>query len=191
MFLGGRTASPPTPVRELYAVSRRSARTSDLYVQELARREAYGGREAEPDTPAHIGAALHEQIGAPLYEETRLLVGTIERGIYAVPSTAETICLGSFPDGGGSCGRPTRHGVRVDYEAADDDSSLLVYGIVGDDVESVEVVVGGQMREAELGENGCRLAITDGGPQQLQELILRLHGGATDKLNLHIANRLK
>ena len=99
--------------------------------------------------------------------------------------------LGSFPHGGGSCGRPTRHGVRVACNAADDDSSVLLYGIVGDDVESIEVVVGAQVREAELGKNGYRLAVADGGRQQLQELILHMHGGATDTLNLHIPNRLK
>jgi hypothetical protein len=50
---------------------------------------------------------------------------------------------------------------------------------------SVEVVVGGQARDAELGENGYRLAI-EGGRHQLQELLLHLHGGATDTLNLQI-----
>jgi hypothetical protein len=107
MFLGGDAASPPTPVRELYAVFRRSARPSDLHVQQLARQDAYGGSDIGPDTPAHLQDAFRAQIGAPLYVETRLLVGTIERGIYAVPTTAEAICLGSFPDGGGNCGRPT------------------------------------------------------------------------------------
>jgi hypothetical protein len=181
----------PTPISALYAVFRRSALASDLHVQELARSDLDDGLEVERHVPADVLAAFQEQLGAPVYDQTRLVVGTIERGIYAVPTTAEAICVGSFPLGGSGCVRPTRHGVCVDYDAADDDSSFLLYGIVGDDVASVEAVVGGQTREAELGENGYRLEVPDHGPDQLQELILHFHGGATDRLNLHIPNPLK
>lgn len=191
VFLERDGEGSPTPIPKLYAVFRRSALASDLHVQELARSDLDVGPEVERHVPADFLAALQEQIGAPLYDQTRLVVGTIERGIYAVPTTAEAICLGSFPYGGSGCERPTRHGVCVEYDAADDDSSFLLYGIVGDDVASVEAVVGGQTREAELGENGYWLEVPDNGPDQLQELILHLHGGARDTVNLRIPNQLE
>jgi hypothetical protein len=178
MFLGGDAEDKPTPVRELYSVFRRSATPSDLYVRQLARRDTHGGLiDEEPDTPPHIRSAFREQIGTPLYDDTRLIVGTTERGIYAMPTTADAICLGSFPDGGGGCGQPGPHGVKIGWDDASGDSPFLLYGIVGDDVSSVEVVVDGRRREAELGENGYRLVL--GRRPQLKEAILRLHGGAT------------
>ena len=178
MILGG-DADRPKPVRELYAVFRRSARPSDLYVQRFARRDAPGDLPEEADIPADMRSALSEQIGTPLYDDTRLIVGTTERGIYAVPTTADAICLGSFPVGGNGCGQPGPLGVEVEWDEADGDSPFALYGIVGDDVSSVEAVIDGRRREAELGENGYWLVLEDGGRHQLQEVILRLHNGAT------------
>jgi hypothetical protein len=187
MFLRG--DAEPTPVRELYAVFRRSAQPSDLFVQQLARRDAPSDLSDEDLRLPHI-QSVRELLGTPLYDDTRLIVGTTERGIYAIPTTAEAVCFGSFPDGGSGCGQPGPHGVRIEWDDPDDGSSFLLYGIVGDEVESVEALVGGRAREAELGENGYRLEVADRGRDQLQELILHLHGGATDTLNLHISNRL-
>jgi hypothetical protein len=189
IFLEGDGEASPTPISELYAVFRRPALTSDLHVREVARSDL--DVDPEGHVPADVLAVYQEGIGAPVYNQTRLVVGTIERGIYAVPTTAEAICVGAFPLGGCGCERPTGHGVCVHYDAAEDDSSFLLYGIVGDDVASVEAVVGGQTREAELGENGYRLDVPDHGHAQLQELVLHLHGGAKDTLNLHIPNRLR
>jgi len=191
MFLEKDGEGPPTPVSELYAVFRRSALASDLQAIKHARWGLEPHLQLEGHVPADVLAAFREELGAPLYDQTRLIAGTIERGIYAVPTTTEAICLGAFPLGGSGCERPTRHGLCIEYDVADDDSSFLLYGIVGDDVSSVEAVVGGQRREAELGENGYRLEVFDHGPDQLQELILHLHGGATDTFNLRIPHQLE
>ena len=165
---------------------------SDLRVQLLARRDAYGGLEEEPDMPAKTRSAFRDQLGAPLYDRTRLLVGTARRGIYALPTTAEAICLGSFPDGGGSVGLPGPHGLRVAFDDdANEASPFRLYGIVGDDVASVEVIVDGGVREAELGQNGYWLVIEDGQREQLEELILRLHGGTTHVLPLRVQHPLR
>jgi hypothetical protein len=112
-FLGGDAESPPAPIRELNTVFRRSARPPDVFVRQLAKADGRGGLEQELDTPEQIRSAFSAQLGAPLYDDRRLIVGTAERGIYAVPTTAEAICLGLFPNGGGSCGLPGPHGVLL------------------------------------------------------------------------------
>ena len=184
VFLGGDAEDRRRPIRELYAVFRRPARPGDLYAQEHARGDQHGFLGEEADIPPHMRSVFEQQIGAPLYDETRLIVGTTERGIYALPTTADAICLGAFPNGGGGCGQPGPHGVQVEWDEASADSPFVLYGIIGDDVSSVEVVVDGSRREAELGENGYRIVFEDGDRQQLQEVILRLRGGATHVLPL-------
>src|SRR5690349_11737697 len=108
MFLRRDEGVPPKPIRELYAVFRRPAGQNALYVQQLARRDPPGGLGEEHDMSMrpHIRSAFSEGIGTPLSDDTRLTVGTTERGISAVPTTADSICLGAFPDGGTSCGQP-------------------------------------------------------------------------------------
>lgn len=181
VFLGGH--AEPTPVRELYAVFRRSAQPSDTFVQQLARRDA----ACDPADEQFLGPVFRlsrEHLGIPVYDDTRLIMGTTERGIYALPTTAEAVCLGSFPDGGGSCGPPGPHGVCINWEGPDDGSPFRLYGIVGDEVSSIEARVDGRPLEAELGENGFCLELERGGDHQVQEVILHLHDGATRVLPL-------
>lgn len=185
IFLRRDEGVPPTPVRELYAVFRRPALPNDLRVQQLARRDSpFSLIEPGIGMPPHIRSAFREGIGTPRYDDTRLIVGTTERGIYAVPTTSDSICLGSFPNGGSGCGQPGPHGVQVEWDEASGDSPFLLYGIVGDDVSSVDVVIDGRRLQAELGENGYWLVLDDADRQQLREVILRLDGGGTHVLPL-------
>ena len=57
----------------------------------------------------------------------------------------------------------------------------IVYGMVGDDVASVELVVDGKHERAQLGENGFALEIPDAPDKTLEELVLKHHDGSVTK----------
>ena len=53
-----------------------------------------------------------------------------------------------------------------------------VYGMVGDDVASVDLVVDGKHERAQLGENGFALEIPDAPDKTLERLVLKHHDGS-------------
>jgi hypothetical protein len=149
-------------------------------VQKLARADGL------LDSVGDLGRA-GASLGRPLYADTRLIVGSVGNGVYALPTTTGGVCVGAVPNGGGGCtgrgGGP--HGLSVDYDAPSDGHPFRLYGLVGDDVVGVDAVVGGVARQAKLGENGFRIELTDAGWDQLGRLILHLRGGATETVALH------
>jgi hypothetical protein len=54
----------------------------------------------------------------------------------------------------------------------------IVYGMVGDDVTSVDLVVDGKRERAQLGENGFALEIPDAPNKTLGKLVLKHHDGS-------------
>ena len=54
----------------------------------------------------------------------------------------------------------------------------IVYGMVGDDVASVDLVVDGKHERAQLGENGFALEIPDAPDKTLEKLVLKHHDGS-------------
>jgi hypothetical protein len=167
MFLGGESV-PQTPVRDLYAVFRRPASPIDLAVRQLVTRDMYFELD-DDETPPDIRSAFRA-MGTPLYDDARLLVGTTESGVYAVPTTGDAICLGALPDGGGSCGQPGRHGVFVAFDSPSVGSPFRLYGMVGDDggqlrvggrVGAVEDVLGAEAGESAVEEAAETQRIVD------------------------------
>jgi hypothetical protein len=171
--------SPPPTAQELYGVFRRPPWSSDVAAQQLARADALLDSVGEPGL---AGASL----GRPLYADTRLIVGNVGDGVYALPTTSGAGCVGAVPNGGGGCGGPVQglHGLSVEYDAPSGGLPLRLYGLVGDDVRRVDVVVDGVPRQAELGENGYRIELADAGWNQVSKLVLHLRSGATEAVPL-------
>lgn len=180
MFIRKADGNLPTTPREVYAVFRRPPRSSDVAMQKLARADGL------LDSVGGPGRAV-ASLGRPLYADTRLIVGTVGDGVYALPTTTGAVCVGAVPNGGNGCtgtgGGP--HGLSVDYDAPSDGRPFRLYGLVGDDVVGVDAVVGGVARQAELGENGYSIELADAGWDRLSKLVLHLHGGATETVALH------
>jgi hypothetical protein len=180
IFIRKADGSLPTTPQEVYAVFRRPPRSSDVAMQKLARAD---GLLDSVGGPGLAGASL----GRPLYADTRLIVGSVGDGVYALPTTTGAVCVGAVPNGGSGCtgtgGGP--HGLSVDYDAPSDGRPFRLYGLVGDDVLGVDAVVGSVARQAELGENGYRIELADAGRAQLSKLVLHLRGGATETVALH------
>ena len=176
IFWVGTNAAPPPP-HELYAVFRRAPRSSDVEVRERARGDAFLGSVGDHSVE---GASL----GTPMYDNTRLVFGGIRDGVYALPTTNGAVCLSAFPNGGGGCGLPGPRGLSIGYDDAIDGQPFRLYGLVGDQVRGVDVVVSGVTQHAELGENGFRLQLADARWGQLHNLVLHLRSGATEAVPL-------
>jgi hypothetical protein len=176
-FWGGGESHQPKPVRDLYAVFRRAPQTRDLRTQEIARADAYGDSLDDGST----GTA---PLGTPVYSETRLVSGTLNHGVYALPTTTQAVCTGALPNGGGSCGEPGPHGLTVAFDDPGHGLPLRLYGLIGDEVRNVDLVAAGATHHAELGENAYGVELRGVRSTQLERLILYLGAGGTDALSL-------
>ena len=78
---------------------------------------------------------------------------------------------------GGTCGRPTTNdGLMLAGQMLG--RVAIVYGMVGDDVASVDLVVDGTPERAQLGENGFAVEIPDAPDKTLEKLVLEHHDGS-------------
>jgi hypothetical protein len=177
MFFSHADGSAPKAPHEVYRVFRRASLASDVRVGKRARADALLDLG-----PAHTGARA--SLGSPVYGDTRLVLGTTDDGVYALPTTSDGVCVSAFPDGGGGCTGTVSglHGLTVDYDGSS--HGLRIYGLVGDDVVGVDVVVDGVTRHAEFGENGYRLELADRRWQQVRSFVLKLRDGTTDAIPL-------
>lgn len=161
----------PRPVRELYAAFRRPQNDADRAAAELVRR-------------------LGTLTGLPIEfdeAEGRLLLAGLGGDhdlIYAVPVGVDRLAYAVLPNGGGEAGtRPGPDGLLLmqnQTEAMD----LVVHGMVGDEIESVDLVVAGATHGARMGENafGLRLERTHEADQE--RLVLHRRDGTTNEIGL-------
>jgi hypothetical protein len=163
MFVG---PGKPLPVRDLYGIFRRRATAADIAVAAVARDDGY-----EDD-----------ELGRPLYDQTRLLFGTRTQGVYALPTSTDAVCVSNFPNGGAGCGEPGPHGLTVDFDEASGQTPFVLYGLVGDDVQSVDFVFAdGGLRHAEVRENAYYVQMP-GQQTDPDRFILHLRNGVSDVL---------
>jgi hypothetical protein len=177
IFLDGGEISgsaEPTSPQDLYAVFRRASNGEDLRVRETATEDSFVDSAGNDPTESALGEAM--------YGETRLVSGTPGNGLYAYPTTKDAVCVGHMPNGGGACGDPGPHGLTVGYDEPADGEPFITYGLVGDDVRSIDVVIDGITHHAEVRENGYMLEVPAGRGGQTEHLILHLRDGTTDDL---------
>jgi hypothetical protein len=177
IFLGGGEISgsaQPTPPRDLYAVFRRASNGEDLLVRETARDDSFADSFGNDPTESALGE--------PMYGETRLVSGTPGNGLYAYPTTKDAVCVGHMPNGGGACGDPGPHALTVGYDEPADGEPFVAYGLVGDDVRSIDLVIDGITHHAEVRENGYMLKVPVSQGAEIEHLILHLSDGTKDDL---------
>jgi len=168
---GTKSAPPP----DLYAVFRRK-QTDD---------EAKIAPEVVADSPCSMPLPLrdkHMDLGKPIADNARILlrgVGSGDDRLVAVPTTADSVAIAVFPSGGGTCTRPSDNGLII---GGDDQGSL--YGMVDDGVRSVDVIAGGQLHHADMGENGFSVVLPRGAQEHLDKLVLHKADGSKAELPL-------
>lgn len=159
------TDEEPAQPHELYGVFSRAGTDRDA----PARSWAEG-------VQANLGPTV-------LVEEARLLLdraGLAEEDLVGAPTTDGAVCLALLPGGSGGCGKAIEFGLQVNGEQRD--GRLLVYGLVADEVQGVEVTASGDRRKARMGENAYACELPS--DAELDELTLRLAGGAVETVRL-------
>jgi hypothetical protein len=169
---GGGGATRPEPAQALYAVFHRPLDAGDRAAAAFARSDdiLLPGEESGPAAG---------QLGRPLYSDTRLVGGTTGHGLYATPTTSGAVCTRVFPNGGGGCGLPGPHGVTLGWDDPADGSPGELYGMAGDDVRAVEIVLDGKHRTVAVENNAYLIEIPRAGRGDFGSIVLRLTDGTT------------
>jgi hypothetical protein len=163
------------PIKVLYSVFSRPRNDAHRQASELAARwgalDMGGDLEEEMDRPPGVSeedwrASLP---GEAIEEEGRLLLqglGTEEGMVYAAPTTNDHVCHTLLPNGGGGCGAPGPDGLDLHW-VYQPSRPLVVYGLVGDEITSVDVVIAGQTYAARMGENAFGIRVEGAKPNEL------------------------
>jgi len=147
-----------TPVKKLYGVFRRSQTSREVGI-------------APPCSMAGAG----QDRGEPIRGLTKILlrgVGPHQNALIAQPMTSDAVALGLSPDGSASCGAAPMTADGLILAAELQDGVAVVYGMVGDGVDSLDLVVDGVRHHARLGENGFAQEIPDASGKVLERMIL-------------------
>ena len=160
----------PTPVRELYSVFQRPRSEADLRAEPLAAVSwtGLGPGDVSPDEGRVFLAGLGDGLDT----------------IFAAPFGEDRLAVAVLPNGGGSWGaRPGPDGLFLmctQLETGD----LVVHGLVADSVESVDLVVAGVTREAQMGENAFGLWLEQTHEADQERLVLHRRDGTTNEIGL-------
>jgi hypothetical protein len=158
------------PVKELYRVFRRSQSRSEVEIKPQMAVDAACSAHGGPDSA---------QYGRTITRLGRILLSDVGRShdvLVAVPTTTDLVTV-ALSGEGGTCGRPmTGDGLMIALQVFG--RVAIVYGMVGDDVASVELVVDGEHQRAQLGENGFAIEISDAPNKTLEKLVLQHHDGS-------------
>jgi hypothetical protein len=161
----------PRPVREVYGAFRRPQNDADRVATELVRRlGTLTGLDIEFDDVD--GRLLLEGLGGD------------HDLIYAVPVAVDRLAYAVLPNGGGQSGaRPGPDGLLLmqnQTEAMD----LLVYGLAGDEIESVDLAVAGVIHEARMGENAFGLRLEHTHEADVERIVLHRRDGTPNAIGL-------
>ena len=165
VFDGGKSPSPES----VYGVFRRPANEDDRAAAQTARSSGVltGLGGPEPD-----------------YSKGRLMEGTPQTGIFAVPMPDDTVCIAQLPEGGGGCGSVSAHGLTADYDEGYGGDPFRMYGLAGDEVQGIDLVLSGIPHAATVGANGYELSIPGGRAEDIDQIIIHLRSGARDVIDL-------
>jgi hypothetical protein len=158
------------PVKKLYGVFRRSQSRGEAEIKPQMAVDAACSTPGGPDS-ARYGRTI-TRLGRILLSD----VGRSHDVLVAVPTTTDLVTV-ALSGEGGTCGRPmTRDGLMIALQVFG--RVAIVYGMVGDDVASVDLVVDGNAQRAQLGENGFAIEIPDAPNKTLEKLVLEHHDGS-------------
>jgi hypothetical protein len=177
------------PVEELYGAFRRARNDADRRAGELAARSGaldVGFEELPrpPGIPEEVWQ--HAQPGSVVEAEGRLLLdglGGEADILYAAPTEDDCIAHALLPDGGGGCAAPGPDGLVMGWQRSEA-GELTVFGIVGDAVDAVDVVVAGTAHGARMGENAFALRLEQAHEADLERVVLHRRDGTTNPIEL-------
>jgi hypothetical protein len=178
------------PVAELYGVFRRPRGNADLSAGEVAARLGaldFGVEMEEPPPPGVSAETWREALpGAVVDEAGRMLLaglGGDEDMLYAAPTRNDHVAYAVLPNGGGGCVAPGPDGLITGWTQTEL-GDLVVYGLVSDGIEAVDLVIRDETQGARMGENafGLRLERTRG--VDLERIVLRRRDGTTNEIDL-------
>jgi len=184
-------AGDPRPINELYSVFSRPRTQADEAAGALARLSGaldLGPADDPSDRPPQISEEPWRamQPGKVLEDEGRLLLaglGGDEDMLYAAPTENGHICHALLPNGGGGCGPPGADGLDLSYSYRHA-GGLVVYGLVGDEVASVEIAIQGERLPAQMGENAFGLRVPDAKPSHFRGIALHRRDGSRREIGL-------
>jgi hypothetical protein len=170
-------------VHDLYGAFRRPGTEADRAAAGSARDLLEIGDLPE-DLPEEARKAL--ALGDVIHEDGRLLLsglGGEQDALFAAPTRTDYVAFTLLPHGGGGTTVPMRPDGLI-LAGASSKAALLVYGLVGDSVVEVDLVVDGATRRASMGENAFGVRIDGATQDQLDEVLLRRADGTTNTLDL-------
>jgi hypothetical protein len=179
------------PVTDLYAAFRRPRTAADRESGELAHTLGTLGCGPDedvddpfpPELPDHLREEL--SLGEVIEDKGRLLLAGLGGGqdkLYAAPTTKDAIAYAVLPDGGGGCSVPGPDGLVLSYVWSPE--SLVLHGLVADGVVAVDVIVDGEARPAEMGENGFGLRMAAVPQSNLDRIVLHRQDGTRNEIDL-------
>ena len=177
MLLYGSGGTESAPPEDLY----------DVFAREQNEDEAKIASELAADSACamRLPGSKQTDYGKPIEEKARILlrgVGPGHDSLVAVPTSADSVSVAVFPNGGGTCTRPMDNGLIV--AAAGDGDTTTIYGMVDDGVRSVEVISAGQTHHAKLGENGFSVELPSAAGMHLDKLVLHKADGSKAEVPL-------
>jgi hypothetical protein len=131
----------PRALRELYSVFFRPAAGRDALAEGWAREQSRAAGERPTILPRNA-------------EQARVLLpdaGPEGEALVAAPVSEDMVCF-ALLSGAESCGPGFAHGVAIAGERRA--NRIVLFGLVGDDVKGLDIIAGGRVYEARIGENG-------------------------------------
>lgn len=179
------------PVRELYGAFRRPRTDADRSAGELAARWGaldFGFGDFQPPRPRGVSKADRRRalLGKVVEAEGRLLLrglGGEADMLYAAPTDNDCIAHALLPNGGGGCAAPGPDGLHMGWNQSET-GDLVVFGLVADAIEQVDVVVGGVTHEARRGENAFGLRLERTHEDDLERVVLHRRDGTRNEFDL-------
>jgi hypothetical protein len=175
------------PVEELYGVFRRPRNDADRRAGELAsRRGALDFPERRRRARMSDDEWRRARLGAVEEAEGRLLLqglGGEADMLYAAPTDNSCVAYALLPNGGGGCTAPGPDGLVLGWNQQET-GALTVFGLVGDAIAAVDLVVDGTTHGTPLGENAFGFRFERMHESNLERLVLHRRDGTTNALDL-------
>jgi len=161
---------------EIYRVFERPRKPPEHAIAE----QASEATEAACGAGSVGGEEEGPSLGEPQAETVRIVLRGVGRhrphDLVAMTTDHGAAALSLDPKGSTACGQPTVDGLLFVAELRKRDA--IVYGLVGDEVRAVDLVIDGMTRRAKLGENGFALHISNPVGKTLERVLLHNADGS-------------
>jgi hypothetical protein len=185
------TAQPA--IDDIYRVFARPATNADREAQALARAIVdYGHVTQRSNPPAGVSSEEWEKMhpGRVLHDQGRVVLaglGAEDDKLYAAPTEHGYLCYALLPNGGGACAPPGPYGLALAWTFLPP-RSLMLYGLVGDEVARVELIAARKTHSTDAGENAFAVTLDHVRSTEVSELVLHLIDGSEQRVPMNPAS---